>query len=127
MPDQVKEAKKTIRKKILAVLMLNGANGQKYGELKRGMAENYVTGMNEYPESPEVVLCILTVYKPPAGWNKRRQDAGAASKERAMLAQTEGNNWKANMTCHNCKKKGHNARECSIKNKAQVDEQIHAR
>ena len=46
--------------------MLNGANGQKYGELKRGMAENYVTGRSEYPESPEVVLCILAVYKPPA-------------------------------------------------------------
>ncbi len=30
------------------------------------------------------------------------------------------------MTCHNCKKKGHIARECPNKNKAQVDEQIHA-
>ncbi len=113
-PNQVKEAKKTIHKKILAAPMLDGANRQKYGELKRGMAENYVTGMNEYLESPEVVLCILTVYKPPAGWNKRRQDAGTASKEGAMFAQTEENNWKANVTCHNCKKKGHNARECPL-------------
>jgi hypothetical protein len=40
--------------------MLDGANGQKFGELKRGMAENYVTGTSEYPESPEVVLHILT-------------------------------------------------------------------
>jgi hypothetical protein len=24
------------------------------------MAEKYVTGTSEYPESPEVVLCILT-------------------------------------------------------------------
>jgi hypothetical protein len=106
--------------------MLDGANGQKYGELKRGMAENYVTRTSEYPESPEVVLCIFTAYTPPAGWNKRRQDAGAASKEGAMFAQTEGNNWKANVTCHNCKKTGHIARECPNKNKAQVDEQIHA-
>jgi hypothetical protein len=66
-PDQVKKAKKTIREKFLAALMLNGANGQKYGELKRGMAENYVMGTSKYPESPEVVLCILTAYKPPAG------------------------------------------------------------
>ncbi len=125
-PNQVKEAKKTVRKKILAALMLDGANGQKYGELKRGMAENYVTGMSEYPKSPEVVLRVLTAYKPPAGWNKRRQDAGAASKEGAVFAQTEGNNWKANVTCHNCKKKGHIAWECPNKNEAQVDEQIHA-
>jgi hypothetical protein len=42
-----------------------------------------------------------------------------------MFAQTEGNNWKANVTCHNCKKKGHIAWECPNKNDAQVDEQIH--
>ncbi len=30
------------------------------------------------------------------------------------------------MTCHNCKKKGHIARECPNKNKAQGDKQIHA-
>jgi hypothetical protein len=106
--------------------MLDGINGQKYGELKRGMAENYVTRTSEYPKSLEVVLHILTAYKPPAGWNKCRQDAGAASKEGAMFAQTEGNNWKANVTSHNCKKKGHIARESSNKNEAQVNEQIHA-
>ncbi len=101
-PNQVKEAKKTVCKKFLAALMLNGANGQKYGKLKRGMVENYVTEMSEYPESPEVVFPILTAYKPPAGWNKQRQDTGTASKEGAMFAQTGGNNWKANVTCHNC-------------------------
>ncbi len=126
MPNQMKKAKKTVRKKIFAALMLDGANGQKYGELKRGMAENYVMGTSEYPESPVVVLCILTAYKLPAGWKKHRQDAGAASKEEATFAQIEGNNWKANVICHNCKKKGHIAWECPNKNKAQVDEQIHA-
>jgi hypothetical protein len=48
-PNQMKEAKKTICKKILATLMLDGANGQKYGKLKRGMAENYVMRTSEYP------------------------------------------------------------------------------
>jgi hypothetical protein len=42
-----------------------------------------------------------------------------------MFAQIEGNNWKANVKCHNCKKKGHIARECPNKNGAQVDGQIH--
>jgi hypothetical protein len=125
-PDQMKEDKKTVCKTFLAAFMLNGANGQKYGELKMGMAENYIAGTSEYPKSPEVVICILTAYKLPAGWNKCRKDTGAASKEGAIFAQTEGNNWKANVTCHNCKKKGHIARECPNKNKAQGDEQIHA-
>jgi hypothetical protein len=83
-PDQVKEAKKTVRKKFLAALMLDGANRQKYGELKRGMAENFVTGMSEYPDSPEGVLHILTAYKPPAGWNKRRQDAQLKMQEQQV-------------------------------------------
>jgi hypothetical protein len=65
-PNQMKEAKKTICKKILAALMLDGANERKYGELKRGMSESHVMGTREYPESPEVVLCILTAYKLPA-------------------------------------------------------------
>ena len=50
--DELKEAKGIVREKFLAALMLNGANASKYSELKRSMAENYVTGMSEYPESP---------------------------------------------------------------------------
>ena len=68
--DELKEAKGIVRgNKFLAALMLNGANASKYSELKRSMAENYVTGMSKYPESPEVVLRILNAYQPPAGWN----------------------------------------------------------
>ncbi len=47
-----------------------------------------MTGMSTHPESPEAVLRILNAYVPPAGWNKRRQEAGATSKEGAMFAQT---------------------------------------
>ncbi len=56
-----------MREKFLAALMLIGANRNKYGELKRSMAENYVMGTSEYPESPEVVLRILNGYVPPVG------------------------------------------------------------
>ena len=52
--DEMKEAKKTVREKFLATLMLNGANCDKYGELKRSMAENYVMGTSEYPEAPNL-------------------------------------------------------------------------
>ncbi len=65
--DKMKESKETMREKFLAALMLNGANREKYGKLKCSMAENYMTGTSEYPESPEVVLCILNAYFPPAG------------------------------------------------------------
>ena len=57
--DETKEAKKIVQDKFLAALMLSGANCDRYGELKRSMAENYGTGTSEYPKSPEVVFRIL--------------------------------------------------------------------
>ena len=67
--DDLREARGVVREKFLAALMLNGANASKHGELKRSMAENYVTGTSEYPKSLEVVLHILNAYQPPAGLN----------------------------------------------------------
>ena len=69
MPNKLKEAKGAVRDKFPAALMLNGANAAKYNELKRSMAENYVTGTSEYLESPEFVLRILNAYQPPPGCN----------------------------------------------------------
>ena len=114
-----------MREKFLAALMLNGANRDKYGQLKRSMAENYVTGTSEYPESPEVVLRILNAYVPPMGWNRRiKQDAGNLLDEGAMFAQSNGDDsWKANITCHGCGKQGNLKRECP--NKKDKD-QMHA-
>ena len=39
--NELKEAKGIVREKFLTVLMLNGANASKYGEIKHSMAENY--------------------------------------------------------------------------------------
>ncbi len=55
----MKEGKKTVRDKFLAALLLSGANGSKYNDLKRSMKENFVTGTSKYPESSEAVLQIL--------------------------------------------------------------------
>jgi hypothetical protein len=70
--EQMKEGKKAVYEKFLAALiMLSGANREKYNDLKRGMKENFVTGTSTYPESLEAVLQILNAYVPPAGGNKR--------------------------------------------------------
>jgi hypothetical protein len=47
--DETKEVKKIMQDKFLAALMFNWANRDRYGDLKRSMAENYVTGTSEYP------------------------------------------------------------------------------
>jgi hypothetical protein len=119
--EESKEGKMTVQEKFLATLMLNGANGTKYNDLKRSMNENFVMGTSTYPGSPEAVLCILNAYQPLAGWGKRRQDTGTRIEEGAMFAQTEGDNsWKTRVNCHNCGKKCHIARECPKKNKPEI-------
>jgi hypothetical protein len=125
--EKLKEGKKTVHEKFLASLMLNTAYGTKYYDLKRSMKENFVMGTSTYPKSPEAIFRILDAYKPPTGWGKRRQDAGAGTGEGAMLAHTEGDNlWKAKANCHNCGKKGHIAREFPERKRARNEEHIHA-
>jgi hypothetical protein len=122
----VKEGKKTVCDKFLAALMLSGANGAKYNDLKQSMKENFVTGTSKYPESSEAVLRILNAYQPPAGWNKCRQKAGATSKEGAIFAQSDGgdNSWKSRLTYYKkCGKQGHIARGCHKKEEKQ--DQMH--
>jgi hypothetical protein len=123
--DEMKEAKKTVCDKFLAALMLNGANRDKYGELRRGMAENYMTGTSNYPESTEAVLRILNAYVLLVGWNGCiKQEARNPSDKGAMFAQLSGDDsWKADITCFGCGKQGHLKRECP--NKKDKD-QIHA-
>jgi hypothetical protein len=122
--DQLKQAKKTVRDKFMAALMLSGANGAKYNNLRRNMKEYFVTGTSRYPKSPEAVLRILNAYQPPAGWNRRKQDTVAGTEEGTVFAQAEGgdDSWKARINCHKSGKKGHIARECPKKE----EEQMHA-
>ncbi len=124
--NQLKHAKKTVRDKFLAALMLSGANGAKYNDLKRNMKENFMTGISRYPENPKGVFRIINAYQPPAEWKRRKQDTRAGTEEGTMFAQAEGgdNSRKARINCHKCGKKGHIARECPKKEEEQMHPNI---
>ncbi len=47
--EELKEGKKTVRKKFQATLMLNGANGTKYNGLKRSMKDHFMMGISTTP------------------------------------------------------------------------------
>jgi hypothetical protein len=88
--SEMRDAKKIVRDKFLAVLTLSRANREKYGELKRSLAENYVTRTSKYPKSPEVVLCFLSAYTLPPGWNRCLKQEGGVRDKRAMFVQLDG-------------------------------------
>ncbi len=123
---QLKDGKKTVCKNFLAALILSRAYGAKCNDLKQSMKENLVMGTSTYPKSPEAVLQILNADQPPAGWTKRRREAGATSKEGAIFAQTKGgdNSWKSRQNCFKCGKPENIARECPEQEEKQ--EQMHA-
>jgi hypothetical protein len=88
--SKMQDAKKIVRNKFLAALMLTGANRDKYGELKCSIVENYVIGTTEYPERPKVVLRILSVYTPLPGWNRCIKQKGVVElKEQCLCNWTE--------------------------------------
>ena len=117
------EAKQATREKFLATLMLYGANGGRYRDLQHSIAENFVASTGEYLDNPQMVLRIMNAYQPPQ-WNqfkRRGQDGAMSTDEGAMFAQVDSSgrshDWKANIVCHKCGKKGHFAWECSSNNK----------
>jgi hypothetical protein len=107
--SEMRDAKKNVSDKFPAALMLSRANREKYGKLKHIVAENYVTGTSEYPKSPKVVLCILSIYTLPPGWTRCLKQEGGGGDKGAMFVHSDGrdNSWKKNILCHNCGKKGH--------------------
>ncbi len=67
----------------------------------------------------------MNAYQPPAGWNKRRQEAGTTSEEGAIFAQAKGrdSSWKSSQDYLKYGKRGHIARECP--EKEGKEEQMH--
>ncbi len=56
-------AKEDASEVVKAALLINGADKQRYANLKDKLANNYLLGMDQYPNMFDKVLCILGNYQ----------------------------------------------------------------
>jgi hypothetical protein len=72
VPDVTRSTDKEIKRvhaealeAVKAVLLISGADKQRYGRLKEDLANNYLLGRDQYPDTFKKTLCILGNYQRP--------------------------------------------------------------
>jgi hypothetical protein len=61
--DERKSAEEEANKLVKAALLISGAAKHRYGKLKDELANNYLLGMDQYPNTFDKALCILGNYQ----------------------------------------------------------------
>jgi hypothetical protein len=62
-PKECREAEETACEAVKAALLISGADKRRYGELKDELANNYLLGTDQYPDTFDKALCILGNYQ----------------------------------------------------------------
>jgi hypothetical protein len=62
-PKECAEAKETTCKAVKAAMLISGADKRRYGKLRDELANNYLLGTNQYPDTFDKVVCILGNYQ----------------------------------------------------------------
>ena len=82
---QLKAAEEVSSEQVKAALLISGASRSKYGKLKDELANNYLLGTNQYPDTYEKAQRILSNYqntKMAAPYRASRNDTGVAFLQR---------------------------------------------
>jgi Zinc knuckle len=108
--------KKKARDKLLAMFFLAGADKKRFGKLVEDLNNAYLSGKDNYPESIESTLTLLTHYQDhkSGGQNAGENDNQLA----ANFAQ--GNR---RIRCFECNQFGHYRRECPRRQQVQAQQQ----
>ncbi len=62
-PKECTEAKETACRAVKAAMLISGADKQRYDKLRDKLANNYLLGTNQYPNTFDKALCILGNYQ----------------------------------------------------------------
>jgi hypothetical protein len=62
-PKELAEAKETICKVVKAAMLISGMDKRRYGQLRDKLANNYLLGTNQYPDTFDKAVCILRNYQ----------------------------------------------------------------
>jgi hypothetical protein len=65
--DERTEAKEEVVDSVKAALLISGADKQRYGRLKEQLANNFLLGMDQYPDTLEKASRILGNYQVAKG------------------------------------------------------------
>lgn len=96
------------RNKMLAFLFMDGANRQQYGFLLRDLGKDHALGTNQYPETVEDALQVLSLY----GQRRKPRKSSEDKMDKVDLSHAQMDKRKRKMKCWNCGEIGHGVKDC---------------
>ena len=130
--DSHEELTKEAYNKLMAYLLIKGADPKRSGDMLINLANDFALGANLYPENLEAASSALANYQ---SQNKGRNNNNSQNnnnnnrnannnnrnneqQENKMGFAQKGTKWIDNITCYNCQGKGHFAKDCPKKQQA---------
>jgi len=105
--------KEQARQQFLALLFLDGADKDRYQELKMELNNSYLAKKDNYPATLDDALKMLTHYQDNKRGHQKKSKNGVGEEEFiSSFAQKKRESLRSRIQCWNCKEFGHVKSEC---------------
>ena len=116
LTEKHNEKKGMARQKYLACVFIAGASRKRYGRMINDLNNAYLTGRDQYPESVEAAMTMLSHYKQEATSTNSR----SAPVENDGLGFAQTNRDLSTVKCFRCGEMGHYANKCPNEMEGQI-------
>jgi hypothetical protein len=106
-PAELDDAKAAAREDFLAMMLLSGANNNRFWKLREDLANDYTKGRDNYPSTVDGMLRLLNNYKLPKQRDPQNTETDGGHEDRLAFVQ-QGSGLK----CWHCDEKGHTKSTC---------------